>query len=353
MTEQPLTERPLDGVRTIDQVLARARALASPHAYRWAEAAAGEGRTRDRNRDALTRLAVVPRLLAGLDSVSTGTSLLGVDLDLPVVLAPVGSTALHHPDGAVAAAEGARRAGTVAFCGFMATAPWADVAAVDPGRQFFQLYPLGDRAWLSEVVDRVEAAGFAGICLTADSPVAARRDSLIESGTDWRLEREDLTVNLAGLGRHERQRRRFGWADLEWLCARTRLPVALKGVLRGADADRGVGCGAAAIWVSNHGGRTVDHGPATIEVLPEVVEAVAGRAQVVVDGGFTRGVEVAKALALGARAVAVGRLHLWGLTIGGAAGVALVLDILRRELSDTMAFLGAATPADLDPGHVR
>jgi isopentenyl diphosphate isomerase/L-lactate dehydrogenase-like FMN-dependent dehydrogenase len=148
-------------------------------------------------------------------------------------------------------------------------------------------------------------------------------------------------------------RARHTWAELAWLCSQTELPVVVKGVMTPGDAIEAVECGAAGVYVSNHGGRVVDHGVSTIEVLAEVVEAVGNRAEVMVDGGFSRGAEVCKALALGARAVGIGRLQCWGLAVGGAAGLLRVLEILRDEIANTMANLGCATVADLTPAHVR
>jgi isopentenyl diphosphate isomerase/L-lactate dehydrogenase-like FMN-dependent dehydrogenase len=335
---------------TIGQVIQQARELATPEAYLWAMAGAGESKTRDRNYEALGRLAAIPRLLCDVSEISTRTTVLGVPLELPVFASPIGSTTIYHQDGAVAVAEGARRAGTVGFCGFGCNERWEDVAAHAP--QFFQLYVLGDRGWQKTVIDRVEAAGFAGICLTADSAVVSRRDSLLESGFDLRFGGKP-TTNLGTLGDDESYRRRFDWSDLAWLCENTKLPVAVKGVLRPEDAVLAIDNGAAAVYVSNHGGRTIDHGPATIDVLPEIVDAVDGRAEVLIDGGFTRGVEVCQALALGARAVGIGRLHLWGLTVGGADGLANVFELLRREIADTMGCLGATSVAELDRDHVR
>jgi isopentenyl diphosphate isomerase/L-lactate dehydrogenase-like FMN-dependent dehydrogenase len=335
---------------TIGQVIEQAREQATPQAYLWAMAGAGESKTRDRNHEALGRLAAIPRVMCDVSEISTRTTVLGVPVDIPVFASPIGTTSLYHPDGAVAVAEGARRAGTLGFCGFGCDQRWEDVAAHAP--QFFQLYVLGDRGWQEAVIDRVEAAGFAGICLTADSAVVSRRDSLLEAAFDMRLGGKPAT-NLGSLGNDESYRRRFDWSDLAWLCGKTKLPVAVKGVLSPQDAVLAIDNGAAAVYVSNHGGRTVDHGPATIEVLPEIVEAVDGRAEVLIDGGFTRGVEVCQAIALGARAVGIGRLHLWGLTVGGADGLANVFELLRREIADTMGFLGATSVADLDRDHVR
>jgi isopentenyl diphosphate isomerase/L-lactate dehydrogenase-like FMN-dependent dehydrogenase len=279
--------------------------------------------------------------------------MLGVDISIPVFASPVGSTTLYDPAGAVAVADGAKRAGTTAFCGFMAEQSWESVAAVDAGRQLFQLYVLGDPDWLATVVSRVERAGYAGFCVTVDSARASRRDSLLESDLDWRLERQNATTNLQGLGRDESWRPKFVWSDLRKLCDETSLPVAVKGILSPRDAALAIEHGASAVYVSNHGGRALDHEPATIEVLSEIVEAVGSSGEVLVDGGFTRGVEVCAALALGAVSVGIGRLQLWGLAVGGAAGLAHVLDILTQEIESTMALLGATSVRDLDRDHVR
>jgi 4-hydroxymandelate oxidase len=201
-------------------------------------------------------------------------------------------------------------------------------------------------------VDRAEAAGFAGICVTVDSPVVGRRDSSLEDGFTWSVPPEG-TVNLRDLGIDYRYRPGLDWSDFEWLVARTDLPVVIKGVMSPEDAIRAVEAGAAGIVVSNHGGRMVDHGLSTIEALAEIVESVGQGVDVAIDGGFTRGAEVCKALALGARAVGIGRLQCWGLAIGGADGVSRVLSILRAEIEATMANIGCPTLADIGPGHVR
>ncbi len=269
-------------------------------------------------------------------------------------LAPVGALALYHESDAEGSADGAARAGTIAFCATqLANARWEAVAATAPGRNVFQLYVLGDRAWLGDVLERVAAAGFAAVCVTADTPIPGLRDRSEAGGFVWTNERGGTPVNLVQHGWDTRYRRSFDWDDLAFVCERSPLPVLLKGVLTGADAERALSVGVQAVYVSNHGGRTLDHGLSTIEVLREVVDAVAGRAEVLVDSGFTRGTEVCAALALGARAVGLGRLQCWGLAVGGAAGVARILEILRAELEVTLASIGCATVDELTPEHVR
>ena len=343
----------LTSLRTIDQVIARARELTDPGVFTWAASGAGTGVTVARNHQALSALALIPRMMVDVVSVDISSSFLGVPLQLPVMLAPVAALSLYHPDGATASGEGAARAGTSSFCGILGDQQWEEVADTAPGRHFFQFYVLGDRRWMESVIERVERAGFGGICLTADSPAIARRDHSLASGYDWDIYQGSGPANLAILGYDPMYKKRVTWGELEWLCGQTALPVAVKGVMAVADALRAVDCGVKAIYVSNHGGRAVDHEISPIEVLGEILQAVPDWVEVVVDGGFTGGAEVCKALALGARAVAIGRLQCWGLAVGGAAGIEKVLDILRQEIHLSMTNLGCRSVADLTPEMVR
>ena len=342
----------LKDVVTIDQVISSARAMIDPGAYEWGAAGAGQGVTAARNSLALNRLALVPRVLRDVSAVDTTSSFLGVPLAIPVLLAPVAALGLYHPGGALAAAQAATQIGTSSFCAMLTGSGWEQVAATATGRHFFQIYPMGDRAWMSEIADRVKRAGFAGICVTVDSPVIGRRDRSLESGFGWAVPTGG-TDSLSRHGFDYGYRATFTWPDLAWLCAHTTLPVMLKGVMTVDDAIEAVDCGVSAVYVSNHGGRMVDQGVSTIEVLAEIVEAVGSSAEVAIDSGFTRGAEVCKALALGARAVGIGRLQCWGLALGGAGGLARVLEILEQEISTTMANMGCRSVADITPGHVR
>jgi isopentenyl diphosphate isomerase/L-lactate dehydrogenase-like FMN-dependent dehydrogenase len=342
----------LSELKTIDQVIKRARTVADRGGHVWATAGAGQGVTTTRNTLALNRLALVPRMLRDVSRVDTGTAFAGVSMEFPVMLAPVAALGLFDPGDALAAATAATEMGTSAFCGMLTSSSWEEVAATSPGRHFFQLYAFGDRGWAGDVADRVQEAGFAALCLTVDSPVIGRRDRSLEDSFTWSIPSGD-SINLGRHGLDYDFRATLTWADLAWLCQRTDLPVIVKGVMTPDDALEAVECGVAGIYVSNHGGRMVDQGLSSIEVLSEIVEAVRGQADVAVDSGFTRGAEVCKALAMGAKAVGIGRLQCWGLAVGGAPGLVRVLEILRAEIETTMANIGCPAIADITPAHVR
>lgn len=341
-----------DDVVTIDQVIARARGMIDPGAYEWGAAGAGQGVTTARNTLALNRLALLPRVLRDVSTVDTRSSLVGVPLAIPVLLAPVAALGLYDLGDALTAAQAAAQRGTSSCCAMLTGSPWEEVAATATGRHFFQIYPMGDRTWMRDIADRVQQAGFAAICVTVDSPVIGRRDRSLESGFAWAVPAQG-TDSLTRHGFDYAYRATFTWPDLVWLCAHTTLPVILKGVMTADDAIEAVECGVAAVYVSNHGGRMVDQGVSTIEMLAEIVEAVGSRAEVAIDSGFTRGAEVCKALALGARAIGIGRLQCWGLALGGEGGLARVLEILEQEISSTMANLGCSSITDLTPDMVR
>src|SRR5680860_601320 len=243
---------------------------------------------------------------------------------------------------------------TVGVIGILSSPGFAEVQSRSGGRNLFQIYVSGDERWLDSLVERVSAANPAGLCVTVDSAVHARRDRLLEGSFDWRIDTGgDMPPNLEGLGRQRSFQRSFTWAALERFRSRTELPLVVKGIITPGDARRAVDLGVQAVYVSNHGGRGLDHGLSTAEVLQEVVDAVGDRAEVVLDSGVRRGTDICKAVALGARAVLIGRLQCWGLAAGGAEGVAQVLRILRAEIENTMALMGARTLAELTPASVR
>jgi 4-hydroxymandelate oxidase len=313
------------------------------------------------NRAAFERISLRYRVLAGLADRDLSTSVLGHDISMPVLAAPTAFHKLAHPDGEIAAVTALGNAGTAMILSTLSTVAMEDVVAAATGPVFFQLYIYKDRGLTDELVARAEAAGCAGIALTVDAPVWGRREPDIRN----RFSLPDgITIenaapagfggfpeNAGGSGLSEYVASLFdpsiGWDDLEWLAGRTSLPVLVKGVARGDDAVRSVEHGAAAVVVSNHGGRQLDTAPATIDVLPGVVEAVDGRVEILMDGGVRRGTDVVKALAMGARAVLLGRPILWGLAVDGAAGVTRVLDLLRTELDTAMALCGVSSVGDI------
>jgi isopentenyl diphosphate isomerase/L-lactate dehydrogenase-like FMN-dependent dehydrogenase len=321
---------------------------------------AGDERTLAENAAAWARRRLRPRVLVDVSAVSTACSVLGADVSMPVLVAP---TALHGmaAEGAEPAmARAAAGAGTIFTLSTLATTRPSDVAATGgDGRRWFQVYCFRDEAVTNALVDEAIDAGFEALVLTVDAPRAGRRERDFRTGFNV-PESVDMPAVRAATGApvcptpaefFDLLDRSLTWPDLERLAGRG-LPVILKGVQTAEDAALACEHGAAAIVVSNHGGRQLDGVAATAEMLPEIVEAVAGRLEVYVDGGIRRGTDVLVALALGARAVLVGRPMLWGLTVGSEEGARRVLDLLRAEVELGLTLLGAPTPADVTRAHV-
>jgi len=324
-----------------------ARAVLPPHVFDFVAGGAEDERTLARNRAAFARLLLRPRVLSGLKEPTLTTTVLGQPVTMPVLLAPTGEHCLVYPVGEAATARAAGAAGTVLIVSTASSLPLEVIAAAADGPLWFQLYALQDRAATEALVRRAAAAGYRALVVTVDTPVLGRREREIRSGYAVRrsLHRGNFPDGRVPL------HAALTWEDVDWPRTPTPLPLVVKGVLRGDDAAQAVAHGAAAVIVSNHGGRQLDGVPATIEVLEEVVQAVADRAEVYLDGGVRRGTDVLKALALGARAVCIGRPYLWGLAVGGQAGVERVLTLLREELATAMYLAGCAdaqrVPRDL------
>jgi isopentenyl diphosphate isomerase/L-lactate dehydrogenase-like FMN-dependent dehydrogenase len=303
-----------------------------------------------------------PRVLAGLDQWRTGVEVLGGEVSMPVLVAPVAYQGLVDPEGEAAMARAATAAGTVMCVSTLATLRPRQVAEAAPGgRRWFQLYCFRDEAVTRALVEEACECGYEAIVVTVDAPRGGNRERDRRSGFAIPEEIGVPSVEEAlGSSRAVTIEETFAlmdpalsWDYLEQLAADCRVPVLVKGVLGGEDAARAVERGVAGVVVSNHGGRQLDRCLASAEALPEVVDAVAGRAAVLVDGGIRRGVDVAIALALGADAVLVGRPALWGLAAGGEAGARRVLELLREELELTLALCGCASPGELDRSHLR
>ena len=315
------------------------------------------------NLRAFRRRALLPRVLVDVSKVAAEVELLGARLPHPILVAPTAYQKLAHPEGERAMARGAADAGALLVVSTLATTSLEEVAAASAGPKWFQLYPHRDRGVTRALVERAHAAGYQALMLTVDTPVLGRR--LADVRNAFALPEGLAMENLRGatgeakdavgsaLAHHVATRHdaSLGWRDLEWLAGLTPLPLVLKGVLRPDDAARATASGVAALVVSNHGGRQLDGVPASLDALPPVLDAVAGRCPVLMDGGVRWGTDVLKALALGARAVLVGRPALWGLAVGGSDGVARVLASLRDELVLAMTLAGcpdlAAATADL------
>lgn len=325
--------------------LAEEKLDANAHAY--FAGGAGDEVTLRENLAAFERRKLRPRVLVGVRSVSTATTVLGTQIALPILVAPLALQRMAHPDGELATARAAAAAGTIMCLSTAATARPAEVAAAARGApRWFQVYVFDERSLTEELIAEAVENGFSALVLTADTPYLGRRERDLR--VDFRIP-EQLTVagDIFGQGFHAG----LSWRDLEWL-AGYGLPVVVKGILTSEDAHLACEHGAAAVVVSNHGGRQLDGVPASLDTLEEVVAAVDGRAEVLLDGGVRRGTDVLKALALGARAVLIGRAMLWGLAAAGEEGVADVLKLLRDEVELGLALLGCASPADVARTHV-
>ncbi len=335
-----------------------------------------------RNRMAFDELEITPRVLQDMSRLDTGVTVLGSRVPLPIALSPVGAPRMFHHEGELAVARAAGHAEIPYAVSTLATQPVEAVAAHADAPLWFQLYVWGDRGEIKEAVARARAAGFRALLLTVDTTVRSRRERELRAGVNLPTPHLGLRTVAEG-ALHPRWAWRFltseaigfpnlgvspaasrarldhmfdgtvSWADLDWIRDAWDGPVALKGILNAEDARRAAAEGLDAIVVSNHGGRQLDHVPAAIDVLPEVVDAVGDRLEVLFDSGVRRGSDIVTALALGARSVLIGRAHLYGLAAAGEAGVRHAIDILERELRITMALAGARRIADLEPGLIR
>ncbi len=331
---------------TLPEIRQAARRRLPREVYNFGAGGAETETTLRRNRRALSRLAIRQQILVDAREIDLETTLLDVPLSWPVAVAPMGGLVLFHPEGDVEMARGAGRADTLQFLSGATGWPVEEVAAANPGPKMFQLYHHGDRGWVADLLARVEASGYLAVCLTVDVQVYGRRERDIVARWDPRAA---MSSAPNPRGPDPDYQARLTWDDVAWLKKTTRLPIGLKGIMTAEDARRAVEAGVGLIWVSNHGGRQLDQTQASVEALPAVVGAVAGRADIVVDGGFSRGTDVIKGLALGAKVVAIGRTVLWGLGADGADGVACALGILRAELRTSLALCGRTSVTGLSP----
>jgi len=346
-------------MQVVAKLKAQARERLAPAHYDYFAGGAGDEQTLRENRDAWRKVWIRPRVMIDVAAVDTSCTLLGRRLELPLLLAPMSAQRLLHPGGEPAAARAAGAAGTVYCLSTRATADLAEVAAavssskVATGPLWFQLYVERDRAHSQRVLARAAEHGYEAIVLTVDLPVAGRRERELRHGEfpfpdgvalashlGYELERHQVPI-----GGYDTT---LTWADVGWVGECSGLPVIVKGVLCGDDAEAAIGAGAAAIVVSNHGGRQIDGCVPTAVALREVAAVVAGRVPVLVDGGIRDGADVLRALALGADAALIGRPYAWGLASGGETGVRGVIDAFAEDLRRALALAGRPSLSAVD-----
>lgn len=330
--------------------------------YDYYAGGAGAEITVRENEAAWASVRLRPRVLVDVSAVDLETTVLGEAVSLPLLTAPCALNTLAHPEGELAVARATAAAGVLQVLSTLSSYSVEDVALASSGKRWLQLYCYRDRGITRALVERAEAAGFLAICVTVDVPVAGSRER--DARNRFSVPPDIRAANFAHLipdvddGSalmayvNEQLDPTLTWDVLDWLRDITRLPIVVKGILTAEDARLAVDHGVDGIGVSNHGGRQLDGVVTTCAALSEVIDAVAGRAEVYVDGGIRRGTDVLKALAMGARAALVGRPYLWGLAVDGEAGVRRVLELIREDLEVSMALAGCASVADLRPSLV-
>jgi L-lactate dehydrogenase (cytochrome) len=373
---------------TVEDLRRLARRRLPRAVFDFVEGGAGDEWTVARNRAAFERLAFHPRILVDVSKREQAATVLGERIETPILISPTGMPGLCWPRGGIAAARAAHEAGTIFTLSTHGSCSIEEVAAGAPGPLWFQLYVWQNRDLTRSFVERARAAGYRALVLTVDVPIISRRERDLRNGftvppritlgnaldtlrrPGWirrvllgpRLTLANLVgapgaprtdiVTLGGVANRQVDPS-VTWADLAWFRSLWRGPLVLKGVLTVGDARRAVEHGVDGVIVSNHGGRQLDGAPASVEALPAIADAVGDRVEVLLDGGVRRGADVVKALALGARAVMIGRPYLYGLAAGGQAGVRRVLEILKGEVDHTLALVGVPRAGDLDRAVVR
>jgi len=356
--------------------------------FDYIDGAADDEVTLRGNEDAFRQVAFRPRSAVALDACDLRTTVLGTEIAMPLILAPVGSSRLFWPKGEACAAAAAGAAGTIYTLSTLSGTSLEDVAAATPGPRWYQLYLCGGREVASAAVERATAAGYSALVVTVDTPVAGLRERDARNGTKELLTRRPFTMlpwihqfllkpgwlvdNFADGGLMHfpnivladgpmgyadvgaaLEQSVVCWDDFAWIRTLWSGPIIVKGVHTDDDARRAVDAGASAVVVSNHGGRQLDTVAPTLRVLPEVLDAVGTQVEVLLDGGVRRGSDAIKAVAVGARAVLVGRAYAYGLAAGGEPGVARALEILRADMLRTLKLLGCPSVRALDRSYVR
>ena len=355
-------------ILNLDSLEARARERLDPMLFDYIAGGSGDEWSLRENRAAWSRLQLLPRMLRGVGKRDQRTTVLGTPVSFPVLVPPMGFHGLCHEEAELATARGTAAAGTIFVASTVSNKSLEAIAKAGNGPRWFQLYVYRDKAITRGLVERADAAGYSALCLTVDTPLAGQRErdrrNRLRMPAHLGLENfpaAHADQNKSGsegqgsaLARYiaDMWDANLTWDDVDWLRSISPLPVIIKGVLAPEDASLAVEHGADAVIVSNHGGRQLDGVPAPITVLPYIVDAVAGRIEILLDGGVRRGTDVLKAIALGARAVLVGRPVLWGLTLDGEAGVTSVLEHLRGEIDLAMALAGCPSINDVDASLV-
>jgi len=316
---------------TNQEIILAARRNLTQDIWDYLSGGAESETTMRRNRMALDSLALRPRVCVDVSKIDTSTTFLGQTLRIPVMMAPIGSLQTITPEGGVAVAKAAAEFGTMNFVSSVTQPSLEEIAASTRHPKIFQLYIRGGLDWCEEIIERVKKAGYAALCLTVDTAHYSRRERQMMNRWLPPNKRTETSRHFQAM---------LTWEMMDAIKKMAGLPFILKGVATAEDAKIALDHGVNVIYISNHGGRQLDHGRGTMDILPEIVEAVRGNADIILDGSILRGTDVLKALALGCKAVTIGKLQGWGLGAGGQAGLVRVLELLEEELIIDMGLLG-------------
>ena len=344
MAESATPNDVADRFRNLHEFIPAARAKLPDAHWDYLIGGAESETTLRRNRHAIDCLGFRPRVLRDVSTIDCSSTFLGKTVRLPVMTAPVGSIQRFDPDGAAAVVRGTGQFGVPAMISSVCEPGLEKTAAAASGIKIYQLYVRGDDAWVEDRIDRAMAAGYDAFAFTVDVAVYSRRERDIAKRVSVR------TVTDAN---GERFQASLSWDKIKRYKKRLKLPVIIKGIQTAEDAQVALDHGIEGIYVTNHGGRQLDHGRGTIDILQEVVDAVRGRAEIIVDGSFCRGTDIIKGIALGANAVSMGRMYLYALAAAGASGVHRVLELLETEVRIGLGLLGATRFADLNKSCVQ
>ena len=335
-----------DDFLLLQEFVKGAREKLPPAVWDYVIGGADTETTLRRNRQGLDALALRPRVLRDVSEIDCSVTLLGVKTRLPVLLAPIGSLQDLDPGGGAAAARAAGEFGVFHMQSSASAPGLEDTAKASRGPKIFQLYVRGDRAWVSDHLRRTAESGYHALCITVDLALYSRRER--------DLAKRHVTTARRGTRREDEAfQARLSWRDIEQIRSECALPLILKGIATAEDASMACELGIDAVYISNHGGRQLDHGRAAIDVLPEVVDTVAGRAEIIVDGGFLRGSDLVKAIARGAGCVGIGRLLAFAIAAGGDRGVLRMLEVLEEELRICQGLLGINRLDQLDESYLH
>jgi glycolate oxidase len=329
--------------RTLHDIVKAARANLDETYWDYLIGGSDTETTVRRNRHAIDSLALVPKVLNDVSSIDTSGSILGQALSTPVMLAPLGSMQVFEAGGGASAARAAADSGVLSIASSVCEPGLEEIAAASDAPKIYQLYVRGDDDWLDGIAERVITSGYAALCLTVDTAVVSRRERDISKNV--------VPTSQASPGNFTYQAS-LNWATVARLKRDFDIPLVLKGISRVDDALKAVDHGVDLVYVSNHGGRQLDQGIASLRALPPIVEAINGQVEIAVDGGFYRGTDILKAIALGADAVGLGRLEGWAMAAGGVPALNRCLTLLKREVAMAMGLCGVASMAELDPSFV-